>query len=492
MAERGGDAFDELVDGTTGWGLAGVLADLDVHALSAHALVTAAQACQKLIASAEALRMRVFAELVARPEYASCDYPAHPKAHVDADADAGLGHVHRAIDAAGDEISLALAWSPGRAKHAVAVAAELVDDLPDTLAALEEGRVDAEKAQLVADRTRCLAEPGTRRRVEAAVLPFARTRTRMQLDRRLRQEVIAAAPAAAEQRRRAAASRRRVSRPDITSPGADDGMACLTVYGPAEDLTALWTALDAAARHTRATAAASSKDGRTLDQLRFDVLASLAWTGLDAGHLGCCNPTCANPVRLGKRHGKAAAVQVTVAASTLFGADERPGWLAGFGPVTAEAARRIAAEGPWRRLLTDPATGELLEYGRTVYTPPAELAAFVVARDRTCRFPTCDRDARDADIDHRQPYRQGGETGASNTWALHRGHHVGKTVHGFTVGIGPEGGFSWTTPAGHSYPVQPEPIGPVDPEPPPELEPPPETAGPPEAKPPPGPEPPSF
>ncbi|HEX8759621.1 MAG TPA: hypothetical protein VF734_06510, partial [Pseudonocardiaceae bacterium] len=36
--------------------------------------------------------------------------------------------------------------------------------------------------------------------------------------------------------------------------------------------------------------------------------------------------------------------------------DEHPGELAGDGPIAAEQARELAAQGTWRRILTDPAT----------------------------------------------------------------------------------------------------------------------------------------
>jgi hypothetical protein len=100
VAERGGDGFDERLDASAGWELAGVLADLDVLTLSAHDLVTTAQACQKLIARAEALQTRVFAELAARPEYTTCSCPAD------------VVHTHRAVEPAGDEVSLTLRRSP--------------------------------------------------------------------------------------------------------------------------------------------------------------------------------------------------------------------------------------------------------------------------------------------------------------------------------------------------------------------------------------------
>ncbi|TDD93968.1 DUF222 domain-containing protein, partial [Jiangella asiatica] len=253
------------------------LAEVDPAELPTHDVVLVARAWERLKAHAEAQQVRVFAELAARPEYHRCSYP---------DTAAGT-HEHRAVQGAGSEISLALAWSPGRATHRVAAAVELVDDLPATLAALAAGRIDGDKARLIAERTRCLPDLATRRAVEATVLPTAERKTRTALDALLRREVITADPTAAEQRRQSAADRRRVERPEPASPGAEDGMAQLFLYGPAEDLTALWTAIDAAARHTH-----NRGDHHTLDQLRFDTLTGLGWTALNLGHLGCCHPTC--------------------------------------------------------------------------------------------------------------------------------------------------------------------------------------------------------
>src|SRR5262249_61185497 len=75
-------------------------------------------------------------------------------------------------------------------------------------------------------------------------------------------------------------------------------------------------------------------------------------------------------------------VQVTVPASTLMGLDDQPGDLAGYGPIPAELARELAAEGTWRRLVTDPLSGTLLDYGRTTYRPPAGPAQFARAREQ--------------------------------------------------------------------------------------------------------------
>ncbi|WP_116952398.1 HNH endonuclease signature motif containing protein [Jiangella endophytica] len=469
------DPIDRLATAPPGAELASLLACVDVTSLSPHHLIAVALARQRQVAHEEAALLRVFAELAARPQYQRCGAPD----------DLGAGHTHRAVGAAGDEVSLALRWSPGRATARVALAVELLEDLPDTFAALAAGHIDADKARLIADRTRCLADPAVRRRVEAVVLPDAQARTRWVLDQRLRREVIAADPAGAEGRRRRAAEHRYVSRPEPAAPGGEDGMATLTLCGPAEDVTALWVATDAAARHARTTG-----DDRTLDQLRFDLLTGLAWTALESGHLGCCHPTCtthpptsdaearsdpaptqpghpgtpgatAGPLVLGRRRGRAATVHVTVPINALAGTDATPGELDGYGPVTAAAACHLAADATMRRLLTDPADGRLLEYGRNTYAPPAHLAAHIVTRDRTCRFPTCHRPATEAEIDHQAPYAHGGTTGADNTWALHSGHHRAKTWHGFAVTTDSHGATWWITPAGRCYPVDPEIIGPI-------------------------------
>src|SRR6185503_12962815 len=52
------------------------------------------------------------------------------------------------------------------------------------------------------------------------------------------------------------------------------------------------------------------------------------------------------------------AIQVVVSADTLLGLDDQPAQLTGYGPITAQTARRLAADesGTWRRLLTDYAT----------------------------------------------------------------------------------------------------------------------------------------
>ncbi|MPY80223.1 MAG: DUF222 domain-containing protein [Actinophytocola sp.] len=130
----------------------------------------------------------------------------------------------------------------------------------------------------------------------------------------------------------------------------EDGMADLCAYLPADTACAIYARVDAIAKSDN-----SRRDERSLDAIRADVFTELL---------------------LGKRHSyRKVQIHVTVPVSTLFGARDLPGDLEGHGPIPADIAREMAADPTctWRRLLTDPATGQLLEMGRQRYKPPAQL-----------------------------------------------------------------------------------------------------------------------
>jgi hypothetical protein len=431
------------------------LADLDAEALSDEGVLEAIRAHGRMIAHHEAMLSVLIAELASRPVYRRC-------------ADAA-GHEHDAARVAASEVSLAMSWTPRHADDRVAHAVRLVNELPTTLAALDSGTVDAYKARVIDEETAPLAgDAESTRLVEAAALRRAETKTGPALRAFVKSKVIGTAPEMAEERRRSARKARRVDKPFPEC----DGMGSMQLYGPIEDLAALFTAIDAAARAraeaaARAEGVAASPDaGVPLAALRFDVLAGLGWSALAAGHLGCCAQDCPGASqRLGTRHGRSATVNVTVPFTTLGGISDEPGELAGYGPITAEAARRIAGDAVLRRIVTDPATGAVLDYGATRYAPPRHLAEHVIARDRTCRFATCSHPAETSQLDHTTPFRPdgtGGPTAASNLGPLHARHHNDKTHHGFEFTQPEPGRYVITTPAGLSYHVDPEIIGPVD------------------------------
>ena len=146
-------------------------------------------------------------------------------------------------------------------------------------------------------------------------------------------------------------------------------------------------------------------------------------------------------------------VQVVIPFDTLNGTAEHPGELVGYGAIPAPLARAIASDGVWKRLVTDPLSGALLDYGRTTYRPPAALADFVRARDVECRHPICRRRAIDSELDHTVAFAgDGGQTAEWNLYgACPHHHHLKHDAVGWSVVQQADGRITWTTPTGHSY-----------------------------------------
>ena len=115
--------------------------------------------------------------------------------------------------------------------------------------------------------------------------------------------------------------------------------------------------------------------------------------------------------------------------------------------VPALTAWALAAGGTWRRLVTDPASGTVVDVGRTRYRPPTGLADLVRARDRACVFPTCQTPSERCDIDHLTAWSQGGTTSLDNLTTLCQAHHRLKHTPGWTLTRDQATGtLSWHTP----------------------------------------------
>ena len=120
--------------------------------------------------------------------------------------------------------------------------------------------------------------------------------------------------------------------------------------------------------------------------------------------------------------------------------------------VPALTAWALAAGGTWRRLVTDPASGVVIDVGRTRYRPPAGLADLVRARDRACVFPTCQTPAERCDIDHLTAWSQGGTTSLDNLATLCEAHHRLKHTPGWALTRDQASGIlSWHTPDKTAY-----------------------------------------
>lgn len=328
------------------------------------------------------------------------------------------------------ELAARLGVSTATAQRRISVSTQLASTgrLAATGALLANGQLSEMNARLVAQRLGAV-DDAMAADIEAAIMPLLPQMGWARLDNVLRREVIARRPVEEELAHSTARRERRVSRPSVQPAG----MASMGLYGPAEDITLLWTALDAMGAKNRRELAEAQKHAQAdglpdlaltdpaftepepIDALRFDALIGLACRVLEDPDLP-------------ERHGRRPAIAVTIAMSTLLDLDDHPADLEGYGPITADAARRVAADptATWRRILTDPA-GRMLDYGTTTYRPPQDLADRVIARDRTCMFPGCTRPARVSDLDHRVPFPYG-PTSEMNMNALCERDHLVKTL----------------------------------------------------------------
>lgn len=349
-----------------------------------------------------------------------------------AQADDPLGLL---TDVDADEVGAALKLSPGAAHRRVACAQALAGRLPETRAALEAGQITAQHAAAATEATADLS-PEDCAKVEARVYPRGTTQTLAAFKRSLARAVAWVCPGGFEVKHRAASAKRSISMYDLA-----DGMAAVPVELPAPDAQLLWRCLDVRARADHAGQGA----GLSLDARRVDALTALMAAAL------------ADP-SLPRAHGKPVTVGVVIELPTLLGLQDRPAELLGYGPIPADLARRLAKDAPWRRMVTEPVTGHLLDLGRTTYTPPQELSDFVLARTPRCVFPGCQAPAHVDEIDHARAWSEGGVTSADNLRPLSKHHHLVKTHQGWAYVVNADRSVTWTSPSGHTYTVPLDPL----------------------------------
>jgi len=423
----GGDSPHAGLSALSGSELAALLAQIDPAAVADYDLVEVIAAYERLAAWAAAGQVEAVAELSRRSVYS--------------------GGALSPTRLAGMEVAARLRLAPSTGEHRVNVAQTLIDCLPSTFVALRDGVIDYRRAAALAEAVAGLTREQAVE-VEARVLPKAGTRSLGRHRAAVERAVLEVDPRGAEERHEIAVRQRR-----IEFSAQPVGMASAFVFMSGDGMATLRAMLDAAAIAIRAN---HPGDVRTMDQLRVDALVEMAARSVRTGRLGG-DP---DGLRLATMHGRRALIQVTVPYSTLLGLDEQPAELTGYGPIPASVARRIAADGTWRRLLTDPATGAVLNYGKTRYQPPQDLVDHVVARDRRCRFPACGQPAHRCQLDHSVAHPDG-PTAASNLGPLCVPHHESKTSGGWQLGQPRPGWFTWTSPVGQVYEIEPEAVGPI-------------------------------
>src|SRR5947209_2551573 len=203
----------------------------------------------------------------------------------------------------------------------------------------------------------------------------------------------------------------------------------------------------------RADAMRRDGDTRPLGELRFQALAESILNDLPGiqHDQPPVEPDHTAKPRKRRRTPKRAQPLVVIDLKPLLGLAEHPGHLDGHGPISADLARRIAADSMLRRLVLDPLTGRPMDVGRNSYRPSRGLRRWIDARDRTCRFPHCRRRAVYCDVDHETEWDQGGETSCDNCGLLCRRHHNYKTSQAWDCQRDTNGNLVWTSPHGFTW-----------------------------------------
>ena len=354
-----------------------------------------------------------------------------------------------------DEVAAALRLSGNTAQSRIDVARTLVNNLPNTCSALASGEISSAHATVIARESAAAIDKGINpiliEQIELEALAHSEFHTPAQVANKVRTLLAQVAPAAFEEAVEYARDCRRVN----LYPEAD-GMATLVALLPAPDAQTIMLAIDKLARkfqeRDRETSAGidtvreTSATFKTIDAYRADALTLFATNYLATSADESLN------------HRRPVTLNLTMDLPTALGLAENPGQLAGFGPIPASVARELAADAKWRRFITEPVTGALLDYGRLIYEPPQPLVDFLLARDRTCRFPGCRQPGRLADIDHADPWESGGSTNLENLGLLCRRHHRLKTHGGWKLESFADGSCEWLSPSGKKYQVPARPI----------------------------------
>ena len=379
------------------------------------------------------------------------------------------------------ELAVATMTSQYAAGRTIETARTLAVSFPEFEAALHAGTISRGHATVLVDRTRAVADPSALALIGARALPKARRMTPGQFGTEVDKLVARFDPDAAARHDRARAQSRRV-----WSRQLPDGLGFLGLVDSWPVVRAMKARVDADARALqvarRAGLGASPRSRRKaarkvdaalthphhpagLDGPAAEILDSADATRAEAFAarvLGAVSDD--GSVRWEPSTAASVTVEVVIDLDTLLDhrtalEETRPG--AGLGlvdsqPVPAQVARDWAAGASlWRRMVTDPVTGHLLDYGTRTYAAEP-LRRYVLARDGACRNPVCATTApQRMQLDHAIEFPHG-PTSTANTGALCTTSHQLKTAgHVDLTDSAADGSVTWTTRWGQTVHLPP-------------------------------------
>ena len=153
-----------------------------------------------------------------------------------------------------------------------------------------------------------------------------------------------------------------------------------------------------------------TEDTRRRRKRMADALVELANHGMDSGVL---------PSQAGQRP----HVQVTATLDTLAGAPGAPaGELEYAHPVPAATVQRLACDASVTRVVLDAASA-IVDVGRARRIPAPATRRALVARDKGCAWPRCERPPSWTAAHHLHHWAHGGRTDLENLALLCHRHH---------------------------------------------------------------------
>ena len=294
------------------------------------------------------------------------------------------------------EVAVARSVSDRAAAAEIRTALQLTTTLPRTLALLDAGSISPQRARAFAGEVE-VYDDEVARALDAQLAERVAGLPVWRIVQEVRRVAATLDPEAAALRTAAKNAGRGV----LLQPDRDD-QASLVAYGPAVPLTRWYDTLT-----ERARALKQAGDPRTLDQLRFDLLTSTypcavhapvdplspaAAPGDAATHAGGASggappaadaaanvaaraaglrPGLVEPASSDCRTSRPVQASITVPVETALGLSSEPGWLDGYGWISAPTCRLLLVDAELRRVCAQGGTGQVVDVAdRDVRPPP--------------------------------------------------------------------------------------------------------------------------
>ena len=398
------------------------------------------------------------------------------------------------------ELSIAARMSRYSAGRQIETARALETAFPSFKAALRAGDISQGHCTVLVDRTRPVRDPEALAAIERVALPKAKRMTPGEFARECNALVIKFDRDAAARTRRARQERR------VSVRELEDGMGYLGLTHEWSTIAAIEKVVRADGRRLQlarreadaANVAGSAGSNAVTDSDSDSVADSDTDTGTDSDtdtdtdsetSTDCgtdsdegmtadlCRADALAARLLGVvgddgettwgREAPVVETQVVIDLATLRGENDNPCLLDGM-PVPADLAREIAGYAKaFRRMVTDPITGHLLDYGQRIYLPEP-LRNYVLARDGGCRTPGCTTQAASRmQMDHPTPFPEGPSNPANAGGLCITCHQLKTDGHSDIDESRADGSCTWRSGWGQTVHVPPRAFLPAHEDPPP-------------------------